>query len=47
MSQHISWNSSFWHVSEIVNDRSAAVNSVLFGRAGRDERERQYGKDRQ
>jgi hypothetical protein len=28
MSQHISRNSSFWHLSEIANDRSAVVDSA-------------------
>jgi len=37
MSQHISWNSSFWHLAEIANDRSTVVNRPLFGAAGRDD----------
>jgi hypothetical protein len=45
MSQHISRNSSFWHLSEIANDRSAVVDSALFGGAGRDDRQRKYGKN--
>jgi hypothetical protein len=47
VSKDISRNSSFWHLSEIANDRSAMVNDTLFGSAGRNERERQYGKNRQ
>jgi hypothetical protein len=40
MSQQISWNSSFWHLAEIADDRSAVVDDTLFGSARRDEREK-------
>src|SRR5947207_2897090 len=40
MSQHISWDSFFWHLSKIANDHSAMVDDTLFGGASCDEREK-------
>ncbi len=40
MSQHISRDSFFRHLSEIANDRSAVVDDTLFCSASRDEREK-------
>src|SRR6266536_1712040 len=37
MSKHVSRDSSFWHLSEIADDRSAVVDSALFCRASGDE----------
>ena len=37
MSKHVSWDSSFWHLPEIADDRGAAVNGVLFSGASCDE----------
>ena len=41
MSKDVSRDSSFWHLSEIADDRSAVVDGALFCRASCDERERQ------
>jgi hypothetical protein len=45
MSQHTSRNSSFWHLAEIANDRSAVIDGALLGGAGRDDRQGKYGKN--
>jgi len=37
MSQHISWDSPFRHLSKIANDHSAMIDDTLFGRPSRDE----------
>ena len=40
MSQHISWDSFFWHLSKIANDHSGVVDDTLFGGASCDERDK-------